>query len=127
MCFFTAIKNILLEWDDPENSILSKTIGVGALLKVLNFLFLKIFFDEGLDRKPENISGIKSDFLSKRLEGINNTDFAIFSGGSSAGTVNQLKTMMLQKISYFEFDIYSDFENSFKNDYSLKFSKWLDS
>jgi len=122
--YFTAIKKVFPEWDDPENSILSKTIGVGALLKVLNFLFLKIFFDAGLDRNPEKISDMKSDFLVKKLEGINNTDLAHFSGGSSAGTVNQLKVMMLENINYFEFDNYTDyrdFENSFKNQYSLKF------
>jgi len=124
--YFTAIRKIFPEWDDPENSILSKTIGVGALLKVLNFLFLKIFFDEGLDDNPEKISDMKSDFLVGKLEGINKTDLASFKGGSSAGTVNQLKAMMLENINYFEFDNYTDyreFENSFKNQYSLKFKK----
>lgn len=122
--YFTSVQKIFPEWDDPENSILSKTIGVGALLKVLNFLFLKIFFDEGLDHNPEKISDMKSDFLVKKLEGINNTDLSHFSGGSSAGTVSQLKTVMLQNINYFEFENYTDyktFENSFKNQYSLKF------
>lgn len=122
--YFTAIKKVLPEWDNPENSILSKTIGVGALLKVLNFLFLKIFFDEGLDRNPKKISKIKSDFLVEKLEGINKTDIARFSGGSSAGTVNQLKALMLENINYFGFNSYTDykdFENSFKSQYSLKF------
>ena len=126
--YFTAIKKVLPEWDDPENSILSKTIGVGALLKVLNFLFLKIFFDEGLKHNPKKISDIKSDFLVEKLEGINKIDLERFLGGSSAGTVNQLKVMMLENINYFEFDNYTDyrdFENSFKNQYSLKFKDWI--
>lgn len=122
--YFTAIKKVFPEWDDPENSILSKTIGVGALLKVLNFLFLKIFFDEGLDNNPKKISTIKSNFLVEKLEGINEIDLERFLGGSSAGTVNQLKILMLKNINYFEFDNdtdYRDFEKSFKNQYSLKF------
>lgn len=122
--YFTAINKIFPEWGDPENSILSKTIGVGALLKVLNFLFLKIFFEEGLDHNPDKISDIKSDFLLEKLKGIDRTDLARFSGGSSAGTVNQLKALMLENINYFEFGNYTDyrdFENSFKNQYSLKF------
>lgn len=122
--YFTAIQKIFPEWDDPENSILSKTIGVGALLKVLNFLFLKIFYDYGLDRNPEKISEMRSGFLIEKLEGINNTNLSYFLGGSSAGTVNQLKIMMLENINYFEFDNYidyKDFENRFKNQYSLKF------
>lgn len=122
--YFTAINKIFPEWDDPENSVLSKTIGVGALLKVLNFLFLKMFFEEGLNLNPEKISDIKSDFLVEKLEGIEKTDIARFSGGSSAGTVNQLKTMMLKNINYFEsdkYEEYKDFENNFKNQYSLKF------
>ena len=123
--YFTAIKKVFPEWDDPENSILSKTIGVGALLKVLNFLFLKIFFEEGLDCNPDKISEIKSDFLVEKLEGIANIDLARFSGGSSAGTVNQLKVMMLENINYFEFDNYRDFENQFKNQYSLEFRKYI--
>ena len=126
--YFTAIQKAFPEWDDPENSILSKTIGVGALLKVLNFLFLKIFIDGGLDRNPEKISDMKSDFLLEKLEGIKNTDLLSFSGGSSAGTVNQLKTEMLQNINYFEVDKYKDyrdFENNFKKQYSLKFKNMI--
>ena len=126
--YFTAIQKIFPEWDDPGDSILSKTIGVGALLKVLNFLFIKIFLDEGLERNPDKIRELKSDFLVGKLEGIKNTDLASFKGGSSAGTVNQLKAMMLGNINYFkvnEFDDYRAFENNFKTDYSLKFKNFL--
>jgi DGQHR domain-containing protein len=126
--YFTAIKSIFPEWDEPENSILSKTIGVGALLKILNYLFLKIFFDENLDQTPDKIKDIKSEFLIEKLKGIERTDLDRFSGGSSAGTVNQLKVLMLKNINYFEFEKYEDyknFENSFKSQYSLPFKELL--
>jgi len=128
--YFTAIEKILPEWNEPDKSILSKTMGVGALLKILNYLFLKIFYEKGLDHEPKGINGLKSDYFIKKLRGIENVDFALFSGGSSAGTVNQLKIMMIQSIKYFKCDEYTDymdFENNFKKDYSLKFQNWLQS
>ena len=128
--YFTAIKKILPEWNEPDKSILSKTMGVGALLKILNYLFLKIFYEKGLDRDPKGINELKSDYFIKKLRGIENVDLALFSGGSSAGTVNQLKIMMIQNIKYFKCDKYAnymDFENNFKKEYSLKFQDWLQS
>ncbi|MDT8444691.1 MAG: DGQHR domain-containing protein [Desulfuromonadales bacterium] len=43
--YFTAAKEILPEWDNPKESMISKSVGVGALIKVLNYVFIKIFIE----------------------------------------------------------------------------------
>ena len=123
--YFVSIRKIFPEWDNPDNSILSKTIGVGALLKLMNFIFIKIFFDEHLDKDPMKIQTIKSSYLTDKLKGIEKVNLSQYSGTSSAGTVNQLKALMIENIDYFKCDDYSTFENNFKNEYSLKFQQWL--
>ena len=122
--YFTAVRKIFPEWDYPEKSILSKTIGVGALLKVLNFLFIQLYFEAGLYEEPEEIKNIKSDLIVEKLSGIESTDLQSFSGGSSAGTVNQLKAEMIKNIKYFNYEkfmSYQKFEIFFKKEYALKF------
>lgn len=126
--YFTAVKKIFPEWEKPDDSILSKTTGVGALLKVMNFIFLKLFFQYGLDKEPMKIREFKSDQLVELLKGIEQVRFDQYLGTSSAGTVNQVKDVLISSIEFIDrkqFETTKAFEESFKNNYSIPFCNWL--
>ena len=92
--YFKAVAEIMKEeWDSPKTSIISKTIGVGALIKVLHFLFIKVLFDEFKGDFNKSIK-VNKDFLISKLKGIESIDFSstgIYGGVTSAGGINKLK------------------------------------
>ncbi len=52
--FFNAVRNLKNDWDKPSESLLSKGMGVGALIRIMPLLFVKIFVEE-YDLDPEKI------------------------------------------------------------------------
>lgn len=123
--YFIAVKNIITLWDSPDKSIISKSMGVGALLKLMNYLFIKLFYEYNLDNDPLRIREIKSSHIQEKLSGIEDVSIENFAGGSSAGSLNQLKKLFIEKIHYFDAKDYSEFEKEFKKEYALRFREWL--
>jgi len=126
--YFNAVKHATGQaWDDPANSVISKTVSVGALIKVLQFLFVKIFIDE-FKYDPKKMKDISATTIGNRLKGIELTDLSNsgeFGGVGSAGSLNKLKKQLLVNIEYFGAQNYNDFIKSFKQDYISKFKVWL--
>lgn len=126
--YFNAIKELKPDWNNPESSIISKGMGVGALIRVLHFLYVKLFFDE-FESNPDFISEISSVELIKILDGIENVDFSKegpFGRVGSAGSINRIKESLIKSIGYFECDNYDSFEANYRINYRDKFKKWLD-
>ena len=125
--YFSAIKEIKrADWDNPKNSIICKTISIGAFIKVLHFLFAKIFIEE-FKGKPAAIKELSTETLKDYLKGIQNIDFSNdspFAGVASGGSLNKLKEVIIQKMDYFEGDSYKDFLKIFKNRYLEPFKAW---
>ena len=121
--YFQAIKELKTDWNDPENSILSKGMGVGALIRVMHFLCVKMYFDD-YDQNADYINLESIDSLKQKLRGIERVDFTekgSFKGVGSAGSVNKIKEALIVQIDYFGFDSYSNFISHYKQHYQSKF------
>lgn len=72
MNLFNAVKDIFsIEWEQPQNSILSKPIGVGAILKLANLELIPIGLKEGNLTEEffkEKLTRIKINFDSENHE-----------------------------------------------------------
>lgn len=126
--YFKAIAEIMKEdWNSPKTSIISKTVGVGALIKMLHFLFIKILFDE-FNGDLDKIAKIDTNFFIQKLDGIKNVDFSTsgaYGGVGSAGSVNKLKKELIERIKYFSAENYDSFLIEYKQKYLEKFRKLL--
>jgi len=118
--YFSAVRNVKKQdWNDPEGSVICKTIGVGALIRVLHFLFVKMFVDE-FQKDPLRIKKVTTRDLISKLYGIQQIDFSKegeFGGVGSAGSLNRLKEKIIEGMAYFETDSYGDFLVKYKDKY----------
>lgn len=126
--YFDAIKSIKKQdWDNPNTSVLTKGIGIAALLKVLHVFFVKIFIDV-LKRDPKGISDITEEFLKAKLKGLENVDFSNtgeFGGVGSGGSINKIFQRIIEKVDYFGTSNYQAFSSNFKETYIEEFRNWL--
>jgi len=102
--YFAAISHIReADWNDPENSVICKTISIGAFMRVLHFLFTKLFIEE-MNSDPIRISEFTQARLVDYLSGIERIDFSKkgeFGGIASSGSLNKLKVRMIESMDYF--------------------------
>lgn len=127
--YFSAIRKIKqTDWGNPQKSIICKTISIGAFIKVLHFLFVKIFLTE-FNKEPLSIKNVTTENLIDWLTGIEKIDFSNeseFAGVASGGSLNKLKELMIQNISYLEGDSYSEFLDYYKRNYLKPFKRWIE-
>lgn len=121
--YFNAIKSLNPDWNDPEASILSKGMGVGALIKVLQLLFPILLFDE-FNGDGEAIIDLDIQQIKNYLKGIEDTNLSSFSGQGSAGSMNRIKEVFIENINYLNTSSYTTFERKFRNDYLQRFKDW---
>lgn len=121
--YFLAIKELRSDWDKPQESIISKSVGVGALVKLVSILFLKILFDEykGDYYKVLNLKIKEIKPYLKGIEKVNLSSNSEFKSASSAGSLNKLKEAIIISLDYLNVKNYESFIDSFKKDYVLKF------
>ena len=127
--FFNAVRNLKNDWDKPSESLLSKGMGVGALIRIMPLLFVKIFVEE-YDLDPEKIIKIEESIIQDKLEGIQNVDFGKngpFGRTGSAGSINKIKESLIENIEYFSCNNYTEFEEEYKKSGGCleKYKKWL--
>jgi hypothetical protein len=124
--YFSAVKNIFPdEWEKPNEFILTKTIGIGALIRAMYLFFIKIFIDD-YHSDFDEITHINTNTITSKLSGIEAINFSKtgpFGGIGGAGSLNKLKKEMIEKISLFETSDYDDFIQKFKQDYLSKFKE----
>ena len=115
-------------WDDPESSIICNSIGIGALIRVMHFIFIKIFVTE-LGKDPNRIQELDVGRLTNILDGLENVNFSKskWSGMSSGGTLNNLIKDIVTKLNYLETTDYDEFIAIYRSDYLTPFKKWLNS
>lgn len=126
--YFNSIKEIFKsDWDSPKSSVISKTISVGAFLRVLHFFFIKLFIDEfNMDHKK--IIEISKEEIIKKLKGVEKIDFSNkgeYGGVGGAGSLNKLKKDLILNIEYFEASNYEEFLKLFKINYLNKFQNLM--
>lgn len=128
MKYFTAIRELQSEdWENPSQSIICNTLGVGAFIRVLYFLYVKMFIEE-FNNDPLKIKEVKVDDLVSKLKGIEKVDFSKegeFGRGASAGSLNKLKEAIVESMPYFETPSYEEFYERYKANYLASYRYWL--
>ena len=127
--YFQSIRKRMEDiWDDPESSIICNSIGIGALIRVMHFIFIKIFVTE-LGKDPNRIQELDVGRLTNILDGLENVNFSKskWSGMSSGGTLNNLIKDIVTKLNYLETTDYDEFIAIYRSDYLTPFKKWLNS
>lgn len=126
--YFNAVKSLKRkDWEDASYSVLSKGLGVAALIRVMHLLFVKLFIDEW-DQNPENIKRVNVEHLTIKLDGLQNVDFTregIYAGSASGGSINKLTQEIVEKIDFFDNDDYSTFLEKYKSNYLETFKDWI--
>jgi len=124
--FFNAVEQIKGDWNTPEASLVSKGMGVAALLKTFNLLFPVIFKKE-MESNWDKISDLTIKDFVRILDGLQNVDFGTdgpFGKTASAGSIVKIKDSILHNLTYinkpenikaFEAEITRDYLNSFSN------------
>ncbi|SDP45880.1 DGQHR domain-containing protein [Mucilaginibacter sp. OK268] len=100
--FFNAVSELKPEWNVPSESIISKGMGVGALLKTLNLLFLKIFKDE-MKEDWAKVDLLNVELFKRVLIGIGDVDFTNtgpYGKTGSAGSISKIHNDILSKLEY---------------------------
>ncbi|MEJ0106142.1 MAG: DGQHR domain-containing protein [Bacteroidota bacterium] len=126
--YFNAVKEIKSDWEIPKESLISKGMGVGALLKTLNLLFPMIFKNE-MKSDWQNIKNLQIADFKRILSGLENVDFGTngpYGKTGSAGSISKIKDGILSNLSYINkpADIHV-FEESIKSHYLQKFNEEL--
>ncbi len=126
--YFQAIRELMREdWDNPQNSMLCTTAGIGALIRVMYFLYTKMFVEK-FRMDPDDISAVTVTELVTNMKGIGNLDFSKtgeFGGMASHGSLNRLKIRILEEVPYFGIDNFEDDEIRFKECYQKEYKNWL--
>lgn len=123
MRFFNAVKELRDDWNDPNESILSKGMGVAALIKVLQLL-IPILYIEKFEKDPAKLIKVDKESLKSYLGGIEKVDLEPFSGQGSAGSISKIKEAFIEGITFFNCKSYSAFEENFKEKYLIEFKDW---
>lgn len=126
--FFNAVEKIKPDWNNPKESIISKGMGVTALLRVLNIIFPIIFVKE-MQGNWENIELLKAQDFEKILIGLENVDFSTegpYGKTGSGGSISKIKNDILSKLEYLgkPIDI-QEFEKTNYTVYILPFNNKL--
>jgi len=128
MKYFEAIrKSRQKDWDNPEESIICNTLGVGAFIRILHFLFVKMFVTD-FDKNPSMIVDVAVPDLISKLSGIDKVDFSKtgeYGGVASGGSLNKLREEMVEKITYFGETTFESFLNEYRQTYLDEYRQWL--
>jgi len=126
--YFTAIRQARSkDWEDPQTSVVCKTIGVGALIRTMHFIYVKAFIKD-YRKDPGFIKRIKVADLSRYLMGIETVDFSSegqFGRTASSGSLNRLKEHIVENIGYLTNKTYVEFIADYKRLYLSEYSEWL--
>lgn len=91
--YFLAIKNILNEnnnlWD-KGNTILTKTVGIGAFIKILQKIIISVMGKLKIDNNPDRLNEIKVTDIQNLMQPISEIDSDAYKGGGSLGLIRRL-------------------------------------
>jgi len=128
MDYFTAVKQLNAgSWENPSQSMICKTIGVGAFIRVMYFLFVKMFIEE-FNHDPSKIKAITTNELVAKLDGVQRINYRSdgpYGKVASGGSLNKLKNEIIEKASYFATPDYNQFVVDYRNRYLPQFTNWL--
>ena len=127
--YFNAVSVIKADWNKPRESVISKGMGVTALLRVLNILFPIIFIKE-LNSDWSKIDELAISDYERFLKGLENVDFSTngpYGKTGSGGSISKIKNDILSKLEYISKPIdIIQFEKDTFNLYTIPFNTILD-
>jgi hypothetical protein len=115
------------DWDNPEESIICNTLGVGAFIRILHFLFVKIFVTD-FNKNPSMITDVTVQDLVSKLNGLGEVDFSKtgeYGGVASGGSQNKLRGELVEKITYFGKLTFESFLEEYRQTYLDEYRQWL--
>ena len=128
MKYFEAIKESRRnDWDNPDGSIICNTLGVGAFIRILHFLFVKMFIAD-FDKNPSMITEVTIPYLVSKLNGIDKVDFSKsgeYGRVASGGSLNKLRGELVEKITYFGKPTFESFIEEYRQTYLNEYKQWL--
>jgi len=123
--FFNAVKKLRPDWGNPSDSIISKGMGIGALIKVLQLIF-PVIFKERLEQSFDNLPKLKVSDFEFYLKGIESVNLDEFSGIGSAGSVNKIKQKIINNLEFYGTkNTYDDYIRLLKESYLDKCRSYL--
>jgi len=129
MNYFGAIKELNRgDWDNPRQSIICKTIGIGAFIRVMYLFFVKMFIEEGFDRDISKIANVQVNDIMGKMDGSQKIDFSTdgpYGKAASGGSLDKLKEEIAERIDYFGGLSYEDFISDYRTRYLRPFREWL--
>lgn len=128
MNYFKAIQQLNLDdWNDPQNSILCKTIGIGAFIRVLYLIFVKMFVED-FEFDLLKIKDESTDTIRERLKNCQTIDFSTdgeYGKAASGGSLNKLREEIISKIKYFDDTEGKNFSDYFRENYLNPYKQWM--
>lgn len=128
MKYFEAIKESRQnDWDNPGESIICNTLGVGAFIRILHFLFVKMFIAD-FGKNPSMITEVTVPYLVSKLNGIDKVDFSKsgeYGRVASGGSLNKLRGELVGKITYFGKPTFESFIEEYRQTYLDEYKQWL--
>ena len=125
--YFQAVRRIKnTEWDNPTEYIICNSMGIGAFIRIMHFVFVKMFVKD-FTNDPDGIEEVTVQTLTKKLDGIQEIDFSkeAYGGASSAGGLNQLVKDITSKMTYLGSMNYGQFTEDYRENYATPFKNWL--
>ncbi|MFD2524164.1 DGQHR domain-containing protein [Emticicia soli] len=124
--FFNAVQTIKTDWAQPESSVISKGLGVTALLKVFSFLF-QIILKDKLEGDWNRVKDLKTDTFIEVLRGLENVDFSSDGPYGKTGgeaSITKIKNGIISNLSFLGSPSnVQNFENDFRENYLLWFNE----
>lgn len=134
IAYFQAIEEIFgTLWTDVEGSVVSKSISIGAFLKVFRIIFVKLLVSKFNLNIDDMVARVSKDDFEIALKGVQNIDFSKdgeFGGVGSGGSSGKIKKKIVENAAIFKGLTYDNVIEDFKNKENgelNKFRKWLDS
>jgi len=126
--YFNAVKKIKPEWETPDQSIISKGMGVTALLRVYSFL-IQILVKDELSNDINRISELRIEDYERVLNGLANVDFSSdgpYGKTGSGGSISKIKNDILQNLLYIKNPKnIKEYETTFKETYLANFNQLI--
>lgn len=117
-------------WSTPSDNIVSKSLSLGAFMKLLQLFYVRLFISES-GKDPNFIKGYTAQDMQKLFDGLEPSFFnaatSEFAQGTSAGNLGRLKNKILEQLDYFPGNDFESKISEFRKNDLKKYKEWFSS
>lgn len=126
--FFGALRRRFKDqWNTPDTSIISKTISVGAFIKVMQMVYVQLLVTE-FNNDPTQLCKVEISRLEEVFDGVNSELFdsedGPFGKQSSAGSLGKVREAVIENMTFFEGESLNDKIDIYK-DHLSEYKEWF--